>query len=318
MAVGELFRNLANIRPVGTEILIYDYITIPGVAGPGSYLYRLTELPLNVPLANPQGSAVECREVDALNNELPGPVRLTAIDQYGVLTAGKFVIKSDTLDADDTFKFGYIRFSQFDAGRRFKVICTGRGSLVYAEDVLNLNYGLSLLPNAIRPGHISNIATDDFTFPRDVDILGDLNITGVVNREISEIVNITDDILLMNCNSVAPGPDISFMAHRGSSGDPSVTWDETLDAWALIGTSSNKLLQAFDTGSPTVKVNGDLLVTGTITGGGVFVLPSYTTLQEAAITITGNIPGLFYNSDERQIKGIVSDGLGGATLAIMG
>lgn len=317
MAVGELYREITNIRAVGSEATVYDYFTIPGSVGPGSVLFRLTELPLNVPLPNPQSSAVECREVDAFNVELPGPVRLTAISQSGVLSGGKFVIKFGTNDVDDTFRFGQIRFSQYDAGRRFKIICTGRGSLVYADDVLNLNHGLSLLPGVIKPGHISTASTDDFTFPRDVNITGDLNITGVVNKSISEVLSTTDDELLMNSAAVAPGPDIKFTANRGGA-NPSLVWDETLTAWELVGTTSNKLLSAFDTGSPRVRVHGNLLVDGTISISGIFTPPTYTTAQEAAITVVGNVPGIFYNSDERQMKAIVSDGMGGAELTILG
>lgn len=316
MAVGLSFRPLVNIRPVGAELVVFDYFTIPGVAGPGSVLYRTTELPLNVPLPNPHNSAIECREVDMFDVELPGPVRLTPIDQSGILVPGKFVIKSGTTDPDDSFKFGQIRFSQFDAGRRFKIIVTGRGSLVYAEDVLNLNYGLSLLPNVIKPGHISNTPSDAFAFPGDVSVAGNLNITGNVNKSISETVTITDDILLMNSDAVAPGPDVSFVVNRGGA-NPSITWDETLDAWSLIGTSSNPLLQAFDTGSPTVKVLGNLQVTGSIISGGMLLLNSYTNAQEPALAVVGNIPGMFYNSDDRQIKAIVSDGLGGAEVVVM-
>lgn len=237
MAVGLKYRNLTNIRPVGSETVVYDYITIPGAPGPGSYIHRIAELPLNVPLPNPHNSAVECREVDAFDVELAGPVRLTPIDQFGVLTAGKFVIKYGTQDADDTFRYGQIKFSQFDAGRRFKIICTGRGSLVYAEDILNLNTAESLLPNVIKPEHISITPTDDFSFPGDVTIDGNLTIAGEVNRDLSEIFEVTDDFIRINSDFTvgAPTIDAGLQVSRGSSPDAAVTWDETLDQWVITG-----------------------------------------------------------------------------------
>jgi hypothetical protein len=317
MAVGLKFRNLVNIRPVGTEVVVSEFFTIPGVAGPGSVLHRITELPLNVPLPNPQNSAVECREVDSFDVELPGPVRLIPIDQFGILTAGKFVIKSGTVDFDDTFRFGIIRFSQFDAGRRFKIIVTGRGSLVYAEDVINLNTGESLLPAVIKPGHISITPTDNFAFPGDVSIAGDLNIAGIVNKTASEVLDFTDDILLLNSGATSPGPDVGIAIERGGS-NPQLIWTESDDAWSVIGTSSNNLLKAFDTGSPRVQIFGDLLVDGGFSYSGPLPLDSFTTVQEASLVIVSNVPSVFYNSDERQVKAVVSDGSGGAELVILG
>lgn len=237
MAVGLKYRNLTNIRPSGTETQVFEYFTIPGTPGPGSTTYRLSELPLNVPLPNPNNSAVECREVDAFDVELAGPVRLTPIDQYGALIAGKFVIKFGTADADDTFKFGIIRFSQFDAGRRFKVMYTGRGSLVYAEDVLNLSSGESLLPYVIKPDHISNTPTDDFSFPGSINVAGDLNIVGEMNKSVSEVITTSDTFLRLNSDFVSGSPtaDGGLQISRGSSPDVELRWNETLDSWSLTG-----------------------------------------------------------------------------------
>lgn len=166
--VGLAFRNLSNIRPVGSEVFpINDFFTIPGVVGPGSVLYRLTELPLNVPVfGQPQGAFVDCIQVDPITHTpLPGPIHLNAINQFGILVPGSFVIKTGTIDIDDTLKYGQIRFSQGDAGNCYKIIYTGRGSLVFASDVTNVNMGLSLLPGVILPGHISTDPTDDFYMP---------------------------------------------------------------------------------------------------------------------------------------------------------
>ena len=237
MAVGEAFRPINNIRPVGSEAVAYEYVTIPGSVGPGSYLYRLTELPLNVPLANPQGSAIECREVDSFDVELPGPVRLTAISQEDPLISGTFTIKSGTLDIDDSFKFGQIRFSQYDAGKRYKVIYTGRGSLVWADDILNLNYGLSLLPETIKPGHISSEPSDSFEFPGDVTINGNFNVVGHTNHLLSEIWTTVDDFVRLNSDftSGSPTVDAGLQVSRGSSPDASLTWDEAGDKWVFSG-----------------------------------------------------------------------------------
>jgi hypothetical protein len=150
---GELYRDLQNIRSSGSEVLKTELYTIPGIVGPGSVSHRLIELPLNVPLSNPQGSFIEVRETNALGVDLPGPIRFTMVTN-GTLVASSFLVKTGTSGADDTLRYGYISFSQFDAARHVKISYMGRGSLMFASDVTDTCKGLSILPAAILDEHL--------------------------------------------------------------------------------------------------------------------------------------------------------------------
>ena len=236
--VGLAFRSINNIRPVGTEITVFDYFSIPGIIGPGSVIFRLTELPLNAPLPSQYTGTFECVQVDPVTHvQLIGPITLTQIDQNGILTAGKFVVKHGTLDADDTFRFGFIRFSQGDAAKTYQIIYTGRGSLVMADDVLNLNNGLSLLPGVVLPGHISVDPTDSFYFPGDINISGNVNIAGEMNKTLSTTITTTDTFLRLN-DAFATGVPVAnagLSVRRGSQPDSALTWSESPIGWALTG-----------------------------------------------------------------------------------
>ena len=303
MAVGLLYRDLKNIRPVGSETVVFDWLQLPGTPGPGTYSQRLVELPLDVPLSNPQNSAIEVRETDSSGTELPGPVRFTAIDQTGTLVPGSFVIKQGTNDADDTFVFGFIQFSQYDAGRYVKIIYTGRGSLVWGSDVTDVCKGLSLLPGVIKPGHISVDPTDNFYFPNDVHIAGNFFVHGYIDKDLTTILSAKDEFILLNSEATAPGADSGVDFGRGGQ-NPSLEWKESDTSFTFLSTTSGEIFKLFNDGSVTL--------------GGLMRLKGFTTAQEAALVTVGNIGGVFQNTDDLQAKMIASDGLGGAKLVILG
>lgn len=243
--VGQLYRQLNNIRPVGTEAPVTEYFVIPPGGPLSGVLYRLTELPLNSPiLTQPQNAAIECIVVDPITHlPAPTPVQLTALIQTGptppTLVPGSFIIKMSSSDIDDTFKYGQIRFSSADAGLCIQINYTGRGSLVWADDVLNLNSGLSLLSGTILPGHISLDPTDDFYFPRDVYVDGDIHLTGELSKEVTTIITTTDTFLRLNdelANNVAPTEDAGITVNRGNQPDAALTWSESpFTGWTFTG-----------------------------------------------------------------------------------
>ena len=309
--VGLLYRDLKNIRPVGSEIEVFDWLQIPGSVGPGEYPYRSIEMPLDIPLPYPAGTAIEVRETNSSGVELPGPVVFGIVEYPTAPTPGSFQIKFGTNDDDDTFVFGVIKFSQYDAGRYVKIIYTGRGSLVWAYDVTDVCKGLSLLPNVIRPGHISDITTDDFYFPRDVNvegsvnIVGDLNVQGVVNKSLDEELDTSDETILLNSDFIGtPTANMGIAFHRGGAGDPAFKWMEGDTSFTFLSTTSGDLLKIFNDGSVTL--------------GGIMRLKGFTTAQEAALVTVGNIGGVFQNTDDLQVKMVASDGSGGAKLVLLG
>jgi len=285
MAVGDAFRSLKDIRPSGSEITVFDLIQIPGAPGAGEYVYRTVELPLNIPLANPHLSSIEVRETDSLGAELSGPVRLTPIYTGGTLLSGTFIIYDTTDPVDPTlnsFIFGKIKFSQLDGGRYFKVLYTGRGSLVLATDVLNNSLGTAIVAEAIEPGHLRQEVSDVYSFPSDINVAGDLNITGELNKSITEIITSSDVFLRLNndFDSGSPTEDGGLSVRRGSETyNAEFTWDESADQWVIRDVGTGTLNPVVTTGSISRADFEGQTASGTYTGDDrIYDLPfTYTT-----------------------------------------
>jgi hypothetical protein len=249
MAVGEKYRELVDQRAAYEDV--YDLYQIPGVAGPGEVVYRTLELPYNTPRGvGPDPSvAIEVRLTDAYGVELVPTQWLLPIDQTGTLVSGKFQYKFGTADPDDTFISGKITFCQEDAGTYVKILYWGLGSIVIASDVTDICKGDSLLPNVIKPGHLSNTPTDTFNFPGDVDmsgaltvdgslhLIGNLNISGYIDRSSSDILGVKDFTIRLNASKTSGSPldDCGIEVLRGSEASSAITWVEAYGKWSIIG-----------------------------------------------------------------------------------
>lgn len=304
------FRDLVDKRPTSAlpeqwPVPITEVITIgPGYTG-DVCIMRLKEIPLKgVGMTGATGDVTDITVLDIFGS-------------YDGIISGVPATRQFLADSD-TYKFGYLEFSASDVGQEVTVLYYGRGSIVFASDVNELATGELLKNGSVRPRHIfqggtgpdGKTGTSDFVFATDVaiggdlNVIGDLNIEGVVNKSVSEVIDITDDIIMLNSGATGPGPDVGLEIDRGpTAGNPMFVWDEGDDAWQMSGISGDVLLSIYD--NKTVKV----------IDGGLFKPPTWAS---DPIPTVAMIPGIFYNSTDRQYKGIVSDGVTGAEIVILG
>lgn len=302
-------RFLEDKRATNDLTIITDFFTIPASVEPVIYM-RLVEVPLGgIPLP---GHGLEDIVVEFVATGQPLNRKYTGLPQ-----TGQFLAEGVNDQYNDTFKFGYIGFSTEDAGKEVRIMYYGRGSLVTASDVNELATGALIRDRAIRPRHIYQggvgpdglTGSSDFYFATNVDVggnlnvTGDLNIAGVVNKSISEVIDVTDDILKLNSGATSPGPDVGIEVDRGGA-NPQLLWNEATDAWHIKGTTGEDLLTISD--NKTVK----------IVDGGLFKPPTLAVDPTPTIDM---IPGTYYCAADNQYKGIVwNAGHTGAEIIILG
>jgi hypothetical protein len=276
MAIGVNYKTLADIRPVGSEAVISDFFDFPGPPAAGTVTYRIIELPLDVITAPSITDSIYVREVHPITHVPLGPV-FTPVYAPTLPTAGEFQI-----DAAVTFVIGTILFNQMDGGKTLEIICTGRGSLVFAEDVNDprdelkdsrdtysdldarldaIVSGVALLPGSVKPVHISTTITDNFTFPNNVTVNGDLKVTGSFTNVETETVRIFDNIIELNSNVTgAPTEDAGIEVNRGTSPDVYMLWRESDDSWNFVSSTGTDIFKVYDAGgaafSAYIDVNG--------------------------------------------------------------
>jgi hypothetical protein len=156
---------------------------------------------------------------------------------------------------------GHILFHTSQNGNTVSVTYKGRGSKVDALDVNELqgplgsiaNFDGTLTNGIVKPLSISTNPADNFSFPNDVIVVGNLTVQGTTTTFDTQTVLIEDNILLLNSNVTgAPTLDSGFEVERGSSPNVQLVWDESLDAWKFKDTSNNAILTAFDTGDVSI------------------------------------------------------------------
>lgn len=123
------YKTLVDSRPIGSEVIIQDYTTLPTPATTGTYSYRIIELPLNVITPPSATQAVYVQAVDPITHIPTGEV-FTAVTAPTLPLAGQFQI-----DPVATFTLGTILFNSLDGGITVQITVTGRGSLVFASDI---------------------------------------------------------------------------------------------------------------------------------------------------------------------------------------
>ena len=123
------YKTLVDSRPVGSEVVVDDYTTLPTPAASGYYTYRILELPLDVVTPPSATDAVYVQAVDPTTHIPTGEV-FTAVYAPTLPTTGQFQI-----DNVATFTLGTIVFNQLDGGKTVQIVVTGRGSLLFSSDV---------------------------------------------------------------------------------------------------------------------------------------------------------------------------------------
>lgn len=256
------YTTKVNQRTLGNELLIVNETHTIGTTG------------LNTTTPN------QIRTIEVPKQESPSSVVIPGYTEVST-TPGTNEFKVD-------YGNGRITFHASQNGNTVFVTYKGRGSVVDAEDVNELQQPLGVIANLngtlssgiVRPNNISTVITDDFTFPNNVIVTGDLTVNGTMTTLNTQTVTIEDNILLLNSNVVGvPSTNSGLEIKRGSSPDVQLIWDESVDAWSLNNTSGSPILQAFNTG--VVNIPGTLSLSGAITtGDGTVSLPAYSFIAD--------------------------------------
>ncbi len=254
-----------NKRPIGSELTILGELHVIGIVGVATVVPNYIKL-IEVPV--------------------PASVAITGYTEV-VTAPGANEFKVD-------YNNGRILFNAADNGNTVAVDYDGRGSIVDADDVNELqvvftglvspgnptigiaNIDGTLSDGIVRPNNISTVATDDFLFPNHVTITGDLTVNGTTTTINTQTVLVEDNIIMLNSNVVgAPTTDSGVEIERGT--DPNVTliWNETNDSWQMNDTAGSPILEAFDTGDASAY--GNFTVTDQLfASSGTVALPSYS------------------------------------------
>jgi len=236
------YTQKTNQRPLGSEILILNESHIIGTTG----------------IATSSPDEVRLREVPL--QEVPSSV---AIPGFAEVTTAP-----GTNEFQVDYENGRITFNATRNGETVFVTYEGRGSQVDAEDINELQdpVGVALqLDGEITPGHVKPLSistnpSDNFIFPNDVVVTGNLDVQGTTTTLNTQTVTIEDNKILLNSNVTGePSQESGIEVERGTSPNVEVIWNETNDSWQLKDTSGNPILEAFDTGNVTIK--NDLTVT---------------------------------------------------------
>ena len=176
-----IFQDKINQRPTGSELLIVNeahVIGVTGVAIVSPNTIRLIEVPLK---------------------ELPSTVIIP-----GYLEA---LSSPGNLEFFVDYKNGRIEFNPAQDGNNVFVTYKGRGSIVDAEDINDLqdplvaiakDFGLLGSPDygladyVVTPNSISNVPTDHFTFPANVIVTGDFTVNGTTTTINTQTLNVED------------------------------------------------------------------------------------------------------------------------------
>ena len=91
---------------------------------------------------------------------------------------------------------------------------------------------------------------DDVTITNNLNVGGDLNVTGVINTVNSTQVNISDNKVNLNSDMPeenSPSLDAGIVVHRGLEADAELLWSETADKWqvGLVGGSYHDIARKY-------------------------------------------------------------------------
>jgi len=90
----------------------------------------------------------------------------------------------------------------------------------------------------------------DVTITNNLNVGGDLNVTGVINTVNSTQVNISDNKVNLNSDMPeenSPSLDAGIVVHRGIEADAELLWNETADKWqiGLVGGSYHDIARKY-------------------------------------------------------------------------
>lgn len=281
--------TLHDAHPVSQEH------TVPGLSPselstytiPASGIVALREQPKRQQVAVPTGVSVQ---------QVPGSSFTEVLSSPGT---NQFLIN---------YNDGTIKFNVADAGKNVLVTYTALGSVVKAVHINNIS--IPFVPFYTKLNGIVPDGGVNFTFPNNVTVSGDLNVLGVVNKVASEVLNLTDNILLLNSGLANDGPALSTIGIEiartsNAQGDPlhpQLLWTESTLTWNFNSTlagptgARGPLLRVYDKGGVQVT--------------------KLTTAEETTLvaTLVSGDAGLqWFNTDTNQFMGF-----NGTSIVILG
>ncbi len=232
------YQTRVNQRSIGNEVLISGESHVIGIIGVVTVVANFIKL-IEVPL-----------------EEIPSSVAISGFSE--VTTA------PGTNEFFVDYKSGRIQFNPSRNGEFVAVTYEGRGSIVDANDVNELQnpVGVALnIDGEITTGHVKPISIStnpihDFAFPNDVLINGKLTIIGSATEIHTEIVTVFDNIIELNSNASGPATeDSGFEVNRGADPNVNFLWNETLNGWQLKSPAGTSILTALDTDRVGIKTD---------------------------------------------------------------
>lgn len=203
---------------------------------------------------------------------------------------------------------GTVTFNAANVGDDVLLSYTATGSFVKAAHVNKISESFVPFYNKLN-GIVADGGTD-FTFPGDVTITGELNVGSVVNRLLTEVLSITDDIIFLNAGNVDDGAPLSTVGFevartasaQGALTHPQLLWHESDLSWNFLSTSGGPT----GTRAPLLKVydKGGIMGTRLTTA-------QETTLVASLVLADGGLQ--WFNTDTNQYMG-----WNGTALVILG
>ena len=149
---------------------------------------------------------------------------------------------SDRLNIDSTGNhFTGLSTTDIDGNRIITTADEGPGNGFDADTVDGLEAASFLRSDADDTGTGNYIFTKDLTVNQNVQIDGDLTVSGNTTYVDTETILLSDNIITLNANhSGAPTQNAGWEVNRGSSANSGVLWDETND-WFKLNSAGNDL-----------------------------------------------------------------------------
>jgi len=145
-------------------------------------------------------------------------------------------------DADFTVASGAVSIKNVDLGTQ----TTGN----YVATIAGTTNEITVSGSGSENAAITIGLPDDVTITNNLNVGGDLNVTGVINTVNSTQVNISDNKVNLNSDMPeenSPSLDAGIVVHRGIEADAELLWSETADRWqvGLVGGSYHDIARKY-------------------------------------------------------------------------
>jgi len=112
----------------------------------------------------------------------------------------------------------------------------------YVATIVGTANEITVSPNSGHNAAVTIGLPNNVTISQNLNVGGDLNVTGSINAVNTTQVNISDNIINLNSDmpeDQSPLVDAGIKVHRGTESDVQLLWNETSDNWTLTNDGSN-------------------------------------------------------------------------------